>query len=173
MKRCFFVILATVFAVACSSKKSGMHFDSINMPTQTVYEAKTMFTDRGELQMLLEQPVLYNYEDDDRTQISPNGIELSFYDKETHEKQVYMRADSAVNSQSSKLMRFYKNVVVYDYRKHDTLYTEALYWDQNKRKIYSDVYTRHLTPTMIYEGTGFDADEQMDNVKVRNPTVSF
>jgi hypothetical protein len=132
-----------------------------------------MFTDRGQLQMLLEQPILYNYEDEERTQISPSGIELSFYDKETSRLEVYLRADSAANSQVSKLMRFYRNVVIYDYRKGDTITTEALYWDQDKRKIYSDVYTRQANAETIWVGTGFDADEQMTNIVMRNGRFDF
>jgi lipopolysaccharide export system protein LptC len=158
---------------ACSDKKSGVIFDSATMPTQTVYDAKTMFTDRGQMQMLLEQPVLLNYDDNERTQISPKGIEMSFYDKKTSKLEVYLRADSAVNSQASKFMRFYRNVIIYDYRKGDTITTEALNWDQNKRKIYSDVYTRQANAEMVTTGIGFDSDEQMNNVVVRKGRVEF
>ncbi|MDR1740005.1 MAG: LPS export ABC transporter periplasmic protein LptC [Bacteroidales bacterium] len=172
MKKILIITLA-LFLFACSSKKSGVNFDLSTMPTQTVYDAETMFTDRGQLQMEVKQPVLYNYDDEEKTQISPNGIELTFYDKETNELQVFMRADSAINSQKSRLMRFYKNVEVYDYRTMDTIYTEAMYWDQDKRKIYSDVYVKRLSPKIITEGDGFDADEQMTNIKIRNPRYAF
>ncbi|MDR1973425.1 MAG: LPS export ABC transporter periplasmic protein LptC [Bacteroidales bacterium] len=173
MKKYLFFVMIVAFSLSCGSKKAGVYFDASSMPVQTVHEAKTMFTDRGELQMLLEQPVLHNYDDEDKTQISPRGIELSFYDKETHKQQVYLRADSAVNSQASKLMRFYKNVVIYDYRRNDTIRTETLYWDQNKRKIYSNTRTVQSSATMLVKGTGFDADEQMNNVEIRNPDFSF
>lgn len=172
MKKIVIIAFALVY-LACSSKRQGVNFDISTMPTQTVYDAETMFTDRGQLQMEVKQPVLYNYEDEERTQISPIGIALSFYDKETNELQVYIRADSAVNSQKSKLMRFYKDVQVFDYRTMDTIYTEAMYWDQDKRKIYSDVNTTVLKPREIITGTGFDSDEEMRNVKVRNPRISF
>ncbi|MDR2556968.1 MAG: LPS export ABC transporter periplasmic protein LptC [Bacteroidales bacterium] len=169
IKKLFFIIIVVVMAAACGNRKSGIVFDSATMPVQTVYDAKTMFTDRGCLQMLLEQPVLHNYEDEEKTQISPSGIEMSFYDKQTSKLEVYIRADSAVNSQSSKLMRFYRNVVIYDYRKGDTITTEALYWNQDKRKIYSDVYTRQAGLKSVTTGTGFDADEQLNNINIRNP----
>jgi LPS export ABC transporter protein LptC len=173
MKRYFFIAVAAVAVIACENKRAGITFDSSTMPTQTVYDAKTMFTDRGQLQMLLEQPILHNYEDVDKTQISPKGIEMSFYDKTTSKLEVYVRADSAVNSQASKLMHFYRNVVVYDYRTGDTITTEILNWDQDKRKIYSNVYTRRANAKMITTGTGFDADEQMNHVNIRNPQTEF
>ncbi|MDR0619130.1 MAG: LPS export ABC transporter periplasmic protein LptC [Bacteroidales bacterium] len=172
MKRYFFITIMAVAIAACENKKVGITFDSNTMPMQTVYDAKTMFTDRGQLQMLLEQPILYNYEDVDRTQVSPKGIEMSFYDTAS-KLQVYMRADSSVNSQASKLMRFYRNVIIYDYRTGDTITTEILNWDQDKRKIYSNVYTRRANAEMITTGTGFEADEQMTHVEIKNPQTYF
>jgi LPS export ABC transporter protein LptC len=173
IKKYFFIAFTVIIVAACKDRRSGIIFDSATMPTQTVYDAKTMFTDRGQLQMLLEQPILYNYEDKEKTQISPKGIEMSFYDKEMGNLEVYIRADSAVNSQASKLMRFYYNVVIYDYRKGDTITTEMINWDQEKRIIYSDVYTRQANANVVTTGTGFDSDEEMNNVVIRNSSIAF
>ncbi|MDE5736370.1 MAG: LPS export ABC transporter periplasmic protein LptC, partial [Bacteroidales bacterium] len=71
--------------------------------------------------------------------------------------------------QDDRMMKFYGNVIVKDYRNGDTLYTEALYWNQQTRKIYSDVHVRKVSPGLILEGDGFDSDEEMNDVRLRRP----
>ena len=66
-------------------------------------------------------------------------------------------------------MKFYRDVRVYDMRTSDTLYTEALYWNQDTHKIYSDVFVRKVSPGLVLEGEGFDSDERMENVVLRKP----
>ncbi|MEG1572652.1 MAG: hypothetical protein RR328_03790 [Bacteroidales bacterium] len=80
-----------------------------------------------------------------------------------------MLADSAINFRSDKLMRFYGNVVIYDYRKGDTVYTEALYWNQKNRTIHSDVAVKQVNRSMVLVGDGFDSDDRMNNLVLRNP----
>lgn len=157
----------------CTSckKSTSIHlpFDKIEeAPNQTIYNSHSMFTDSGVLQMDMNYAVLYNFSDEKRTQIFPKGVSSTFYN-ERGGKNVVLVSDSAINVQEEKLMKFYKHVKVCDYRNGDTLFTEALYWDQNAKLIYSDVKVRKISSGLILEGDGFDSDEQMNNVVLRNP----
>ena len=51
----------------------------------------------------------------------------------------------------------------------DTIYNESLYWNQDTRKIYSDVRVLKVSPGLVLEGDGFDSDERMENVVLRRP----
>ncbi|MDE5606498.1 MAG: LPS export ABC transporter periplasmic protein LptC [Bacteroidales bacterium] len=161
--------LTAVLAFSCRSANKGLPYDDPeNAPVQAVYNSVSAFTDSGRVQMTMESPLMYNYSDEKGTQIFPTGVHSIFLN-EFGETNVDLVSDSAINIQDDRMMKFYGNVVVKDYRNGDTLYTEALYWNQQTRKIYSDVHVRKVSPGLILEGDGFDSDEEMNDVRLRRP----
>lgn len=166
----YFIYLAlSLFLIACGKRESVLPYEDLSSaPIQTLYNATSMFTDSGRVQMKMEAPMMYNYSREEGLEVFPQGIH-SIFMGEMGETNVDLVADSAINIQNEKLMKFYGNVVVKDYRNGDTLYTDALYWDQNLRKIYSNVYVKKVSADLVLEGDGFDADEEMNNVKLRKP----
>ena len=164
-----------VFLFACRSKNAVfMPFEDIAAaPGQTVYGSSTLATENGKAQVFMEYPVMSNYTGKETgmppMQVFPRGIRSIFYSETGNEVDVLLLADSAINLQKEKLMKFFRNVEVYDYRSMDTIYTEALYWNQETKKIYSDVFVRKVSPGLVLEGDGFDADERMENVVLMRP----
>lgn len=163
-----FLMVCCLGACASSGGKKMAYGDIENSPSQIVYTAQSYFTDSGRVQMTMEAPVANNYSGAEVYQEFPSGVHSIFWD-EKGSKNVDIIADSAINLQKDKMMKFYGNVVVKDYRSGDTLYTEALYWNQQTRKIYSDVYVKKVSKGLILEGDGFDSDEEMINVVLRKP----
>lgn len=154
---------------ACRPSHKGLPYDDPETaPVQAVYNSVSAFTDSGRVQMTMESPLMYNYSDEKGTQIFPTGVHSIFLN-EFGETNVDLVSDSAINIQDDKMMKFYGNVIVKDYRNGDTLYTEALYWNQQTRKIYSDVHVRKVSAGLILEGDGFDSDEEMNDVRLRRP----
>lgn len=171
-------LLAMVTAFPLSSCKSGkavfMPFEDVaTAPGQTLYGSNTLGTEMGKAQVFMEYPCMSNYTGYENGaephQVFPNGIKSTFYNENGKDVDVLMFADSAINLQEKKLMKFFGNVQVYDYRSLDTIYTEALYWNQDTKKIYSDVAVRKVSPGLVLEGDGFDSDERMENVVLRRP----
>lgn len=79
-----------------------------------------------------------------------------------------MKADYAKNLEKEKMWEARTNVVVSNY-KGDTLVTELLYWDQNKKIIYSDKFCRVKTEDgVLYGKNGFEADENFTRWKLKN-----
>lgn len=178
-KNVLLVLLSGVVAAfllgSCKGRKAVfMPFDDITAaPGQTVYGSTTLATEAGKAQVFMEYPVMHNYTGKERgtepRQVFPRGIKSTFYDESGQAVDVLMFADSAINLQEMKLMKFFGNVQVYDYRSSDTIYTEALFWNQETKKIYSDVGVRKVSPGLVLEGDGFDSDERMQNVVLRRP----
>ncbi|MDE7150484.1 MAG: LPS export ABC transporter periplasmic protein LptC [Bacteroidales bacterium] len=165
------VAFAAVACLAwtCRSPHKGLPYENPETaPVQAVYNSVSSFTDSGRVQMTMESPLMYNYSDEKGTQIFPTGVHSVFLNG-FGQVNVDLVSDSAINIQDDKMMKFYGNVVVKDYRNGDTLYTEALYWNQRTRKIYSDVHVRKVSPGLILEGDGFDSDEEMNDVQLRRP----
>lgn len=163
---CVFMLLLS----ACKNKTrdAQLFSDWETAPTQSLYDAEIMFTDSGRLEMILQSSTVYNYDDEKQTQLFPKGVEAHFYNA-NKKKDALMVADSAINFQVDKLMKFYGNVIIYDYRKGDTIYTEALYWNQKNRTIHSDVAVKQVGKNLVLVGDGFDSDDQMNNLVLRRP----
>lgn len=168
--------MATAFPL-CSCKYGKAVFmpfeDVATAPGQTVYGSNTLATEMGKAQVFMEYPCMSNYtgyeHEAEPHQVFPRGIKSKFYNENGQDIDVLLLADSAINLQDKKLMKFFGNVQVYDYRSLDTIYTEALYWNQDTKKIYSDVAVRKVSPGLVLEGDGFDSDERMENVVLRRP----
>lgn len=169
------LLISGLSLVSCRENKNVfMPFkDVTTAPGQAVYNSTTMVTERGDIQVLMDYPVMYNYTGkeigSEPCQVFPRGVRSNFYSEDGSAVDVLLLADSAINFQNQKLMKFYRNVQVYDYRSLDTIYTEALYWNQDTRTIYSDVYVKKVSPGLVLEGEGFDSDERMENVVLRKP----
>jgi LPS export ABC transporter protein LptC len=97
----------------------------------------------------------------------PKGLKVETY-KNYPILESSMKADYAKNLEIRKLWEAKSNVVVSNY-KGDTLNTELLYWDQNKRIIYSDKFCRVKTSDGVLFGkNGFEADENFTRWKLKN-----
>ncbi len=152
------VCVIACLAVACHSPHKGLPYENPETaPVQAVYNSVSAFPDSGRVQM-----------DEKGTQVFPTGVHSIFLN-EFGQANVDLVSDSAINIQDDKMMKFYGNVIVKDYRNGDTLYTEALYWNQQTRKIYSDVHVRKVSAGLNLEGDGFDSDEEMNDVQLRRP----
>lgn len=168
-------LLSGGFLFSCKSDPNVfMPFQDIaSAPSQTVYDSYSLVTEDGKRQIYMEYPVMSNYTGKEKgaepLQVFPRGVKSTFFSEDGSTVDVILFADSAINFQDQKLMKFYRNVEVYDYRSLDTIYTEALYWNQDTRKIYSDVRVLKVSPGLVLEGDGFDSDERMENVVLRRP----
>lgn len=171
---CLLLVLAACMAACRQKTPVFMPFEDIHSaPRQSLFGSSNRVTEEGKLQIEMQYPFMCNYtgEEDSATpaQVFPKGIRSVFYNEEGTRIDVMLFADSAINFQNDKLMKFYRDVRVYDMRSLDTLYTEALYWNQDTHKIYSDVFVRKVSPGLVLEGEGFDSDERMENVVLRKP----
>ncbi|NQU84274.1 MAG: LPS export ABC transporter periplasmic protein LptC, partial [Mariniphaga sp.] len=62
-----------------------------------------------------------------------------------------------------------KNNVVAVNAQGDTLKTEFLIWEEKSEKIYSDKFVKIIRPDQIISGIGFEADQNLQNWKIKNP----
>ena len=69
------------------------------------------------------------------------------------------------------------SVVVHNLVKNQSLYTDTLYWDIEKKEIYTDSYVKVVTPDMIMPGEhGMRSDQQFRDYEfrtVRNSELFF
>ena len=51
--------------------------------------------------------------------------------------------------------------------------SEELFWDQQKREFYSNLFSKVITPERTLQGSYFRSDEQMTKYRVTNSKGSF
>ncbi len=77
-----------------------------------------------------------------------------------------IKADWAKYFVNEKLWLAKSNVVAVN-SEGEKLFAEELYWDQDKKIIYSDKYVKIQTADEIIFGDGFEADQDMEHYKIK------
>jgi LPS export ABC transporter protein LptC len=163
-------VIGTVFLFSCSNDlKTVNDLPGIsNGPIMSVKEVYTERNDSGKIILKAYAPefLYYKNEKDTFTEF-PKGLKVETF---SHYPVIEssMRADYAKNMEGQKMWEARTNVVVSNY-KGDTLVTELLYWNQNKKIIYSDKFCRVKTEDgILYGKNGFEADDNFTRWKLIN-----
>ena len=100
-----------------------------------------------------------------------NGLFLEEFDKNFH-VEAYLQADTAYYYDVKRLWELRGRVSV---RTKDGLRfnSEELFWDQNNHELYSNKYSRIVTPTRELEGSHFLSNEQLTHYTITNTKGSF
>lgn len=144
--------------------------DSVSMMTS--YGVNTLISDSGVIKYrivterwevnTLRQPPRWEF---------MKGVFFEQFD-EKFRVQAYVQADTAWYFEQQRLWKLRGRVRV---RTTDgTVYTsEELYWDGMTHELYSNVYSRLITPERTIAGTYFRSDESMTRYTVTNSVGSF
>jgi LPS export ABC transporter protein LptC len=142
-------------------------------PIMSAKEVHIERNDSGEIILRAYAPefLYYKNEKDTFTEF-PKGLKVETF-SHFPELESSMRADYAKNLERKKMWIAKTNVVVSN-NKGDTLVTELLYWDQNKKIIYSDKFCRvNSLDGVAYGKNGFEADENFSRWKLKNTKGTF
>ena len=145
-------------------------------PEQVTKGVDVIYSDSAKVKMRLQAPVLKEYNDTAKNSkpynVTPKGVKITFYNPDKTQAGV-MVADSAIQYPTTKTTKFYKNVVC-TFSTGETLKTEELIWDQNKKIIYSNKYVIINAPDgSIMDGVNFVSDEKLTNPKFSQSTGTF
>lgn len=140
----------------------------LKTPEQYLNNTEMIRSDSGVIQMKLVTPRLERYKTPESIEKFPKGIRIEFYDLNLKPK-AFLRADWAINYEDRNQMEAKQNVVIVDYRKGDTIYTEHITWDQSRRVIYSNEFVKRINKDGVLYGKGFEADETFENLVLFQP----
>lgn len=170
-----FVVFHLAMSIACSEAKEHIApaidpRDSVAMMTS--YGVNTLISDSGVIKYRI---VTERWEVNTTRQPSRwefmKGIFFEQFDEKFH-VQAYIQADTAWYFDQQNLWKLRGRV---SFRNIDgVVYTgEELYWDGRQHELYSNVYSRLVTPDRTIEGTCFRSDETMTRYSVTNSKGSF
>jgi len=168
-------IILTVFT-ACSSEVQehtapAIHDrDSVSMMTS--YGVNTLISDSGVIKyrIVTERWDVNTVRNPSRWTFE-KGIFFEQFDEKFH-VQAYIQADTAWYYDQKKLWHLRGRVRVRNI--NGLIYTsEELYWDGMSHELYSNVFSKVVTPERSMEGSYFRSDEQMRHYLVSNSKGSF
>lgn len=162
----------TLFLSSCGGKEPKPTVeDPETTPTQISYNHRSINSVDGNRRYRMETPLLERYE----LAAEPfmefrEGIKIETFDSLLRVESDLV-ADYARLNEVTDLWEARGNVVAHNYtgeRGGRTLYTERLYWDQKKKKIYSDTTARVIDGGSVHVGSNFEADESFETWSFHN-----
>lgn len=162
-----------IAAVSCGGEKSDTIAD-INdtryFPTMSTTDVSTFVSDSGYTRYHITAQRWIMYEEADTPFWTfPDGLFMEKYDDNMSVTATF-RADSATYFSTRKIWRFDGNVNMRNVD-GDRFATPQLFWDQNRRTVYSDSFMHIERTERIIEGYGFQSNEQMTEYTVLNPQM--
>lgn len=143
--------------------------DGETTPTMTTVNVETYISDSGYTRYHLSTPLWQMFEDaSEPFWRFPDGLDLEQYDL-TMKPQATMVSDSATYFSRKRLWRLDGNVVMVNTMR-DSFLTHQLFWDQTRRRVYSDSFIHIVRSDRIIEGYGFESNESMTSYTIKNPT---
>jgi len=138
-----------------------------NLPTQSVRNLETIYTDSGKIQIKLLTPELKRFSNVEEPYIEfPAGIKVVFYDK-NQEPESRLTAKYAIYSETNNLWEARDSVIAIN-NLGDTLNTELLFWDEKKELIYTNKFVKITTENEVIWGEGLEANQEFTDWKIKN-----
>lgn len=166
-------ILFTFSLFSCSNDIEEVRRLSVEdtVPTMYAKEVSIAQSESGHLKYNLTAPVLYRYESKKGIKvIFPKGFKVIFFDSLNPDKiRTEITAKYGINKETEKIMEAKSDVVVINHLKGEQLNTEHLVWNQNTKKVFSDIFVKITTPDKILYGDGMQSDETFNHWRISKP----
>jgi len=144
--------------------------ENIDYPTMIGDSVELIYSDSARIKYKVVTPKYIEYKrKDDNLQEFPSGLKIILYNTDRSIQGTF-RSNYAKKIGKDNLWIARGDVVLVN-NEGAKLETELLYWDMNKKLIYSDAYTRLTKDGEIIEGNdGFESDQDLKNPVIKNIT---
>lgn len=159
-----------MFFISCNPKNKEDILFSYHgkFPDESAENMSITMSEYGITSFILETPLLNKYYTDSVYSDCPKGIKITSFN-EAGQRQAILTADYAFESRN-KSYKASKNVVIIDMIKGDTLRTEELIWDKEKKQIYTNTLVKQSKADgSVHYGDGFFADERFSHYTIVHP----
>lgn len=166
-----FLLLAVVFfAAACQSNEPEeikAVVDEENHPSLSVDDLESTITDSGRVKYRFLSPEMNQYDNRSEPYTEfPEGLHLIVYN-DSGEVEARIKSSYAIYHEKEELWELQNDVEAVNF-KDEVINTEQLFWDANKKEVYSDEFIKITTDEEILTGYGFESDEKFENYTIKN-----
>ena len=143
-----------------------------SLPTMVSYGVNTLISDSGvvKYRIVTERYEVNQVKNPSRWTFD-KGVFLEEFDQNFH-VQLYIQCDTAYYYDQKRLWELRGRVRVKT-KDGVRFYSEELFRDENKRELYSNKFSRLITPDRQLQGNYFRSDERMTKYYVSNSKGSF
>ena len=146
--------------------------DNETMPTMRTTDVSTFISDSGYTRYHIAAPLWVMYEEaKDPHWEFPEGLQLEQFDN-SFRREATVRCSTATFYSQRKLWKLEGKVIMVN-TERDSFLTEQIFWDQQKKCVYSDSFIHVVKSDRIIEGYGFDSNESLTDYIVHNPQIIF
>ncbi|TZF86552.1 LPS export ABC transporter periplasmic protein LptC (plasmid) [Pedobacter sp. BS3] len=132
-------------------------------------DVEIIYSDSAVVKAKLITPVLLHYKGVNKPYYEmPKGVKVIFFD-ENHQEESNIVADYAISRETEKLVELRKNVVATN-REGSTFKSDELFWDETKRRFYSNKTVTITSPNQTIYGTSFWANENFSYYEIKQST---
>ena len=163
-----------VLATGCDKKAATGPPQVYTGPLMETTNVLMLVSDSAKLKFQLTAPLQQRFENGDA--IYPKGVKVTFYSADGTKQVVnILTADSAKIEKATNLYTMRGNVQVKNVPQQQRLNTEELFYDQNKRVIYTDsaMAVKVTTPNEYLTGFGLRANQDFSRYSITKPTGVF
>ncbi len=170
-------VIAT-FLISCGGKTAEGELLDINaIPRQTVADMYAVQSNNGGLQMRMEAALMQRFQNDS-TKISyelfPQGFDVYAYNKEgLLETHIHSLAAKHTTTKDEEKWEAYGDVVIKNFIKGERMETDTLYWDREKKTIFTHCFVKMYSPQGFMQGYGMESDEMARNANILKPFDSY
>lgn len=137
-------------------------------PDRTTMGAEYHFTDSGRVRNVLRAGRIEEYKGEPGHTVIEQGLELEFYGRDGAQNSVLTARRGLILPAQRRMQVF--DEVVFVNAKGERLETEALTWEQDSAKVFTDKAVRIVKgPDVIY-GQGLEADEDFNRYRIHKVT---
>lgn len=172
---CITLLLSTAVLTACDEEKEHTApaiLDRDSVSVMTSYGVNTLISDSGiiKYRIITERWDVNTIRKPTRWEFM-KGVFFEQFDQQFH-TEGYIQADTAWYYDQLKLWHLRGRVRIRNV--NGLVYTsEELFWDGLRHELYSNVFSRVVTPERTLQGTYFRSDEHMSHYTVSNSKGSF
>lgn len=162
------LVIGSILLLAGCNNQDTVPPQPYDGPFQTFEDVEYVQTQEGNKEVILQAKKALEFENGNRE--LPEGIYIQFFD-EAGDLVSTISANKATYDNTSSVWKGEGDVVVRNLNKRERLNTEELYWNPEKKHIYTeDFFTFNQEDGSVLHGEGFQSDEDLSNAVVNNPT---
>lgn len=165
-KNTFNILIIVLFSILTSCENNIETIKKLTasklVPTVSAKNIQINYSDSGLTKFNMKAPILERFSMVDKPYIEfTKGIDITIFDTlQCVESKI--SAKYAIYYEKEKLWIARNNVVAKNLKKNEELDTEEMYWDQEKKIIYSNKFTKIVNPDGVFYGQqGFEANESV------------
>ncbi|MBA9075992.1 MULTISPECIES: LPS export ABC transporter periplasmic protein LptC [Rufibacter] len=163
------LLLVGALGVGCKNADDNVKPVNYKGPVSETYNQVTIYSDSAQIKLKMTAPLQQDLENGDI--LYPKGLYITFYENGVPTSMVTSKYGKYDKLKDQYFVR--NDVVVKNIVKNEQLNTEELYWNRQKRNIFTDKFVRITSAEEVVTGVGLTANEDFSNYKLDKFSGSF